>query len=87
MIQKGLILTGCDAELLSQALEEVKAKVYAESGASLGDTQSLDALVSCSRNAAKSSQEKETLKTYVDPSDKRLVLGTIIGRHGGAKHI
>jgi hypothetical protein len=29
MIKKGSILTGDDAELLSQALEEVKTKVYA----------------------------------------------------------
>jgi hypothetical protein len=29
MIEKGLILTGDDAELLSCALEEVKTKVYA----------------------------------------------------------
>jgi hypothetical protein len=63
MIEKGLILTGCDAELLSQTLEEVKAKVYAESRASLDDTQSLDTLVSCFRDATTPSQEKELFRT------------------------
>jgi hypothetical protein len=87
MIEKGLILTGCDTELLSQALEEVKAKVYAESRASLDDTQSLATLVSCFRDATTSSQEKELFRMYIDPPDKRPVLGTIIGRHSGAKHI
>jgi hypothetical protein len=52
MIEKGLILTGDDAELLGHALEEVKAKVYAEFGASLDDVQSLDTLVSYFREAA-----------------------------------
>ncbi len=49
MIEKGLILTGSDAELLSCALSEVKTKVYEESEASLDDTEALNALVSCSK--------------------------------------
>jgi len=62
MIEKGLILTGNDTELLSCALSEVKTKVYGESEAQLDDTQALDALVSCFRsfrNAESDRQEKE----------------------------
>jgi hypothetical protein len=33
MIEKGLIITGNDAELLSRALSEVKTKAYEESEA------------------------------------------------------
>ena len=51
MIEKGLILTGSDAELLSRALSEVKTKVYEESEARLDDNQALDALVSYFLNA------------------------------------
>ena len=51
MIEKGLIITGSDAELLSRALSEVKTKVYEESEAQLDDTQALDALVSGFMNA------------------------------------
>jgi len=53
MIEKGLILTGSDAELLSCALSEVKTKVYEESKASLDDTEALNALVSCFKNLEK----------------------------------
>jgi hypothetical protein len=45
MIEKGLILTGSDADLLSCALSEVKTKAYEESEAQLDDAQALDALV------------------------------------------
>ena len=45
MIEKGLIITGSDAELLSNALAEVKTKAYEESEAQLDDAQTLDALV------------------------------------------
>jgi hypothetical protein len=51
MIEKGLILTGSDADLLSRALSEVKTKVYEKSGAQLDDAQALDALVSYFLNA------------------------------------
>jgi len=45
MIEKGVVLTGIDAELLSRALAEVKTRLYEESEARLDDTQALDALV------------------------------------------
>jgi hypothetical protein len=57
MIEKGPVLTGNDAELLSCALSEVKTKVYEESEASLDDTEALSALVSCFRTAEKEEQE------------------------------
>jgi hypothetical protein len=53
MIEKGLILTGSDAELLSRALSEMRAKVYKKAGAQLDDSQALDALVSYFLNAEK----------------------------------
>ena len=84
MIEKGLILTGSDAELLSRALSEVKTKVYEESEARLDDTQALDTLVSCFRNAANDGQGKERRRSYFSPLSKRIVLGTIIDRQGGA---
>jgi hypothetical protein len=84
MIEKGLILTGSDAELLSRALSEVKTKVYDESEAQLDDTQALDALVSYFRNTANDGQEEERRQSYFSPLRKRLVLGTIIDRQGGA---
>jgi hypothetical protein len=84
MIEKGLILTGSDAELLDRALLKVKTKVYEESEAQLDDTQALDVLVSCFRSASNDGKEKR--HSYFSPLRKRLVLGTIIGRKGeGAK--
>ncbi|MFZ1021350.1 MAG: hypothetical protein WCE82_10865 [Halobacteriota archaeon] len=77
MIQNGLILTGTDAEILSQALLEMKTKAYAESETSLDDTQALTALVSC---AEKGGQEKEEHHPYRNLLSKRLVLGTLVGR-------
>jgi hypothetical protein len=84
MIEKGLILTGSDVELLSRALSEVKTKVYDESEAQLDDTQALDALVSYFRNTANDGQEEESRQSYFSPLRKRLVLGTIIDRQSGA---
>jgi hypothetical protein len=86
MIEKGLIITGSDAELLSRALSEVKTKAYEESEAQLDDTQALDALVSCFSfgSAANEGPEKERPHSYFSPLGKRLVLGTIIDRRGGA---
>ena len=84
MIQNGLILTGNDAELLSNALEEVKAKFYEKSETNLDDTQALDAIVSCFRTREKEEQKKETHHAYLSPIGKRLMLGTIIGRQGDA---
>jgi hypothetical protein len=51
MIEKGLILTGSDADVLSSALSEVKTIVNKKSGAQLDDSQALDALVSYFLNA------------------------------------
>src|SRR5674476_831635 len=84
MIERGLIITGSDAELLSNALSEVKTKAYEESEAQLDDAQALDALVSCFRsfrNASNDGQEKR--HSYFSPLRKRLVLGTIIDRDKG----
>jgi len=84
MIESGLILTGNDADLLRRALSEVKTKVYEESEASLDDTQALDALISCFRTAEMEGQQNEGHRPYLSPLRKHLVLGTIIGRQGGA---
>ena len=81
MIERGLIITGSDAELLGNALAEVKMKAYEESEDQLDDAQALDALVSCFRSfrhAANDGQEKH--QSYFSPLCKRLVLGTIIDR-------
>jgi uracil-DNA glycosylase len=79
MILEGLFLTGRDAELLSRMLSEIKTKAYEESETSLDDTKALDALVSRFRDATKPGQEKEAHRTHSSPSNKHLVLGTIIG--------
>jgi hypothetical protein len=50
MIERGLIITGSEAELLSSALSEVKTKAYEESEAQLDDAQAPDALVSSFRS-------------------------------------
>jgi polyribonucleotide nucleotidyltransferase len=84
MIEKGLIITGNDAELLSNALSEVKTKAYEESEAQLDDTQALEALVSGFRSAESDGHEKEKLYSYFNPLGKRLVLGTIIDRQVAA---
>jgi hypothetical protein len=84
VIEKGLILTGSDAELLSHALAEVKTKVYEESEARLDDTQALDALVSWFRSAENDGQETNERQTYFSPLRKRFVLGTLLDRPGGA---
>jgi hypothetical protein len=85
MIEKGLLLTGSDAELLSRALSEVKTKVYEKSGDQLNDAQALDAPVSCFRgfrNASNDGQERR--HSYFSPLRKRLVLDTIIDMKGEA---
>jgi hypothetical protein len=84
MIEKGLIITCSDAELLNRALSEVKTKAYEESEASLDDTEALSALVSCFSIAEKEEQEKERQHSYLSPLRKRLVLGTVIDRLGSA---
>jgi len=80
MIEKGLIITGSDADLLDRALSDVKTKVYEESEAQLDDAQALDALVSCFRSAKSDEPEKGWPHSYFSPLRKRLVLGTIIDR-------
>jgi len=84
MIEKGLIITGSDAELLSRVLLEVKTKVYEKSGAQLDDTQALNTLVSGFKSAENGGHEKEGRHPYLSPLRKRLVLGTIIDRQVGA---
>ena len=81
MIERGLIITGGDAELLDRAPSEVKTKAYEESEAQLDDTQALSALVSGFRAAESDGHEKR--HSYFSPLHKRLVLGTIIDRSGG----
>jgi hypothetical protein len=80
MIEKGLIITGSDAELLNHALAEVKTKAYAESEASLDDTQALDALVSYFRAAEREGQLEEGHHAYRSLLSKRLVLGKLLDR-------
>jgi hypothetical protein len=84
MIENGLFVTGSDAELLSRALAEIKTKIYEESETSLNDTQALDVLLSSLRTAETEEPEKEQRHTYFSPLEKRLMLGTIISRQGGA---
>jgi hypothetical protein len=85
MIEEELVLTGSDAELLRRALAEVKTKIYEDSKTRLDDTQALDALVSCFRSAEKEGPEKEGHHAYRSLLSKRLVLGTLLDRAGGAE--
>ena len=79
MIEKGLTITGSEAELLSNTLSEVKTKSYEESEAQLDNTQALDVLVSSFRSFRNASNYgKEKRHSYFSPLRKRLVLGTII---------
>jgi hypothetical protein len=85
MIEKRVIITGSDAELLSNALSEVKAKAYEESEAQLDDAQALDALISCFRSfRSAENYGKELRLSYFSALRKRLVLGTIIDMKGEA---
>jgi hypothetical protein len=84
MIEKGLIITGSDAELLNSAISEVKTKAYEESEAQLDDAQALSALVSCFMSAESDEPEKERRYSYFSPLRKRLVLGTVTDRPLGA---
>ena len=87
MIEKGLVITGSDAELLDRALSEVKTKAYEESEAQLDDTQALRALVLGYKSAESDEPEKESRHSYFSPLGKRLVLGTIIDRQGSADRV
>ena len=85
MIERGLIITGSDVELLNRALSEVKTKAYEDSEAQLDDTQALETLVSCFRSFRNASNYgKEKRHSYFNPLRKRLVLGTIIDMKGEA---
>jgi hypothetical protein len=85
--RKGVFLTGDDAELLSRALDEVKTKAYEQSEVSLDDTHALDALVSCFKSAKNDGLKEETRHACNGLLSKHLVLGTIIGKHDGAKRV
>ena len=85
MIERGLIITGSDAELFGSALSEVKTKAYEESEAQLDDTQALNALVSGFISAESDGQEKR--HSYLRPLRKCLVLGTIIDMKGNADRV
>jgi hypothetical protein len=87
MIEKGLILTGDDAELLSRTLIEIKTRAYKESEISLDDTQALDTLISYFKAAERGGERKETFRVDINPLSKCLVLGTVIGKLGGAKQV
>lgn len=65
MIERGLIKTGSDAELLSILLSEVKTKVYEESEAQLDDTQALYALILGFKSAE--NHGKETRHLHFNP--------------------
>jgi hypothetical protein len=67
MIERGLIITGSDAELLSDALLDVKTKAYEESKAQLDNTRALNALVSGFRSADSDGQEKRDVTRISAP--------------------
>jgi hypothetical protein len=46
--------------------------------------QALDAIFSCFGTIEKDEQEKETRRAYHNPLRRRLFLGTLLDRHGGA---
>jgi hypothetical protein len=69
---------------IEQCTFRIKTKAYEESKVQLDNTQALDALVSCFRRAENNGQEKEKRHSYFSPLRKRLVLGTIIDKQGGA---
>ena len=85
MIERGLIITGSDVELLNSALSEVKTKAYEDSEAQLDDAQALNALESGFMSAESDGHEKERSCSYFSPLHKRLVLGTVIKRLGSAE--
>jgi hypothetical protein len=84
MLTKALVLTDGEADLLSRVLEAVKTKAYEESQISLDDVGALNALVSHFRDAEKIEPDNEARQISVNPLSKRLFLGTIIARQGGA---
>ena len=79
MLTKALVLTDGEADLLSRALEEVKAKSYQESEISLDNTQALNALVSYFEDVEPGNEARQK---PVDSLSKRLFLGHVIGLDG-----
>ena len=79
MLTKALVLTDGEADLLSRALEEVKAKSYQESEISLDNTQALNALVSYFETVEPGNEARQK---PVDSLSKRLFLGHVIGLDG-----
>ena len=69
-IRKGLILTGGDAALLSNALAEVKTKIYEKFEVRVDDTQALHTLISCFRDTEKNGRKKDA--TRILPLKKAL---------------
>ncbi|HYA33292.1 MAG TPA: hypothetical protein VEG65_04785 [Candidatus Bathyarchaeia archaeon] len=82
MLEKSLIITGSDAEILSRAIEQIKAKAYDEREVSLDDTQAFHALISGLTTAEEEEKDNETRHMYLNSLRKRMVLGTVIGRSG-----
>ena len=80
MLEKSLIITGSEAEILSQAITNVKAKAYDESEATLDDTQAFHALIARLNTTEEDEKDNETPHTRLSSLGKRLVLGTVIGR-------
>jgi len=74
MIERGLIITGSDAEFLSDALSEVKTKAFEESEAQLDDAQAHDALVSGFISAE---SERQELGTCLLTIPQRFALSTL----------
>jgi hypothetical protein len=66
---------------LSRALAEVKNTAFEESKTRLDDAQALHAIVSSFK---KEDRENETPQAHFGPLGKRLFLGTVIARSGGA---
>jgi hypothetical protein len=64
MIEKGLIITGSDAELSWACTFRSEKKAYEESEAQLDDTQALNALVSGFMSAESDGNEKEKLHSH-----------------------
>jgi len=80
MLEKGVFLTGADAELLSRAIEEVKTKSFEKSKTALSDIDALEVLVSYFEREEKLGPDNEACQLSVNPKGKSLFLGHIIGR-------
>jgi len=79
-----VVLPGATRSYCAVRFAEVKTKVDEKSEARLDDTQALDALVSCFRNAEKEGQGERGHLAHHHLLSKRLVPGTLIDRLGRA---